>query len=64
MGRRAGCKVSSCHPLELWLLGRSPRYNAVGTGHLLDLMRGAGFTATERLDGRFYQPVLVGHREA
>jgi len=27
-------------------------------------MRKAGFTKTERLDGRFYQPVLVGNREA
>ena len=39
------------------------RYNAVGTDHLLALMREAGFTSTERLDGRFYQPVLVGHRD-
>ena len=39
------------------------QYNAVGTDHLLALMRQAGFTATERLDGRFYQPVLVGNRE-
>jgi SAM-dependent methyltransferase len=38
------------------------RFNAVGTDHLLALMRWAGFTATERLDGRFYQPVLVGTR--
>jgi SAM-dependent methyltransferase len=38
------------------------RYNAVGTGHLLALMRRAGFTATERLDEGFYQPVLVGSR--
>jgi SAM-dependent methyltransferase len=38
------------------------KYNAVGTDHLLALMRAAGFTATERLDGRFYQPVLVGNR--
>ena len=38
------------------------RFNAVGTDHLLALMRQAGFTATERLDGRFYQPVLVGTR--
>jgi hypothetical protein len=38
------------------------RYNAVGTGHLLALMRKAGFTATERLDEAFYQPVLVGTR--
>jgi hypothetical protein len=39
------------------------QYNAVGTDQLLALMRRAGFTATERLDGRFYQPVLVGKRE-
>jgi len=39
------------------------RYNAVGTGQLLALMGQAGFTSTERLDGRFYQPVLVGNRE-
>jgi SAM-dependent methyltransferase len=38
------------------------RYNAVGTDHLLALMRQAGFTSVERLDGRFYQPVLVGDR--
>ena len=40
------------------------KYRAVGTDHLLALMHEAGFTATERLDGRFYQPVLVGNREA
>jgi hypothetical protein len=40
------------------------RYNAVGTDHLLALMRTAGFASTERLDGRFYQPVLVGNRNA
>jgi SAM-dependent methyltransferase len=40
------------------------KYNAVGTDHLLALMRRAGFTKAERLDGRFYQPVLVGDREA
>jgi hypothetical protein len=39
------------------------RYNAVGTDHLLGLMRRAGFTRAERLDERFYQPVLVGNRE-
>jgi SAM-dependent methyltransferase len=39
------------------------RYYAIGTGHLLDLMRQAGFASVERLDGRFYQPVLVGSRE-
>src|SRR5262249_17432252 len=40
------------------------QYNAVGTDHLLALMGRAGFTRVERLDGRFYQPVLVGNREA
>jgi hypothetical protein len=40
------------------------KYNAVGTDHLLALMRRAGFKKTERLDGAFYQPVLVGNREA
>jgi NAD(P)-dependent dehydrogenase (short-subunit alcohol dehydrogenase family) len=39
-------------------------YNAVGAGHLLALMCQAGFTKVERLDGPFYQPVLVGNREA
>ena len=39
------------------------RYHAVGTDHLLDLLGRAGFTSAERLDGRFYQPVLVGNRE-
>jgi SAM-dependent methyltransferase len=39
------------------------RYNAVGTGRLLALMAQAGFIATERLDGVFYQPVLVGSRK-
>lgn len=38
------------------------KYKAVGTEHLLVLMRQAGFTSTERLDGRFYQPILVGSR--
>lgn len=40
------------------------KYNAVGTDHLLALMRQAGYTHVERLDDRFYQPVLVGTREA
>ena len=40
------------------------KYHAVGTDHLLSLMRTAGFTRAERLDGRFYQPVLVGDRGA
>jgi SAM-dependent methyltransferase len=38
------------------------QYNAVSTNHLLALMRRAGFTRAERLDGCFYQPVLVGSK--
>jgi SAM-dependent methyltransferase len=40
------------------------QYNAIGIESLLALMHEAGFTSTEVLDGRFYQPVLVGNREA
>jgi SAM-dependent methyltransferase len=40
------------------------QYNAVGIDHLLALMGKAGFVSTKRLDWRFYQPVLVGNREA
>jgi hypothetical protein len=39
------------------------KYYAIGTERLLALMQSAGFTSTARLDGRFYQPVLVGNRE-
>jgi hypothetical protein len=38
------------------------KYYAVGTDRLLGLMRRAGFAPVARLDGRFYQPVLVGGR--
>ena len=38
------------------------KYNAVGTDRLLELMKEAGFTSTKRLDGRFFQPVLLGNR--
>jgi hypothetical protein len=39
------------------------KYYSIGTGRLLELMRRADFASVERLDGRFYQPVLVGSRE-
>ncbi len=38
------------------------RYNAIGTGRLLALMSQAGFASIDRIDGAFYQPVLVGIR--
>ena len=39
-----------------------PRYRAAGTEHWLELMKEAGFVDTERLDGRYFQPVLRGRR--
>ena len=38
------------------------RYYAVGIAKLMELMRQAGFAQVERLDGCFYQPILVGRR--
>lgn len=40
------------------------KYYAVGICRLMELMREAGFTAVERFDGRFFQPVLLGDRKA
>ncbi len=40
------------------------RYYAISTGRLCDLMREAGFQDVRRIDGAFYQPVLVGTRAA
>jgi hypothetical protein len=39
------------------------KYYAVGTDRLMELMRRARFASVERLDRRFYQPVLVGSKE-
>ena len=36
------------------------RYYAMSPGHLLALMKQAGFDDVKRLDGVFFQPVLVG----
>jgi SAM-dependent methyltransferase len=38
------------------------QYYAVGTDKLLGLMEEAGFREVQRLDGRFYQPVLLGRK--
>ena len=40
------------------------KYYAIGTDRLMELMRRAGFDSVERLDGKFYQPVLVGDRRS
>jgi SAM-dependent methyltransferase len=40
------------------------RYYAVSTSQLCELMREAGFQDVRRIDGAFYQPVLVGTRRA
>ncbi len=52
--------VGGDHPATHFMRSR---YSAIGTGRLVELMRQAGFSSVERLDGRFYQPVLVGTRE-
>lgn len=39
------------------------KYYAIGTDQLLGLMLEAGFRAVERLDGVFFQPVLVGTKQ-
>jgi len=38
------------------------RYYAIGMDRLANLMTQAGFVQVERLDGRFYQPILLGRR--
>ena len=38
------------------------RYDAVSTARLCELMREAGLADVRRLDGAFYQPVLIGTR--
>jgi hypothetical protein len=38
------------------------RYYAVTTARLCELMCEAGFESVQRLDGVFYQPVLIGTR--
>ena len=40
------------------------RYYAIPTSRLCELMRQAGFSDVRRLDGVFFQPVLVGTRAA
>jgi hypothetical protein len=37
-------------------------YYAVGIDTLLSLLEEAGFRNVQRLDGRFFQPVVVGTR--
>jgi ubiquinone/menaquinone biosynthesis C-methylase UbiE len=38
------------------------KYYAVHTSRLIELMKEAGFTEVKRLDGVFYQPVIIGKR--
>ena len=37
-------------------------YYAVGTTKLVDLMRAAGFSNVRRLDGRYFQPLIIATR--
>jgi SAM-dependent methyltransferase len=38
------------------------KYYAIETGSLIELMSQAGFSEVRRLDGRFFQPVIIGTR--
>lgn len=38
------------------------RYYAVSIDRLMELLRQAGFEAVRRIDGRFFQPLIVGRR--
>jgi SAM-dependent methyltransferase len=38
------------------------KYYAVGTSRLIELMSQAGFIDVRRLDGKFFQPVIVGKK--
>jgi hypothetical protein len=40
------------------------QYYAVGIDKLMTLMEEAGFQDVARLDGRFFQPIIVGTRRA
>ncbi len=40
------------------------KYNAVGTTRLIELMTEAGFVDVGRLDDKFFQPVIIGTRNA
>lgn len=37
-------------------------YYAIGTAKLVDLMKAAGFAHVRRLDGRYFQPLVIGTR--
>jgi SAM-dependent methyltransferase len=37
-------------------------YYAIGSTKLVDLMRAAGFSNPRRLDGRYFQPLIIGTR--
>ena len=49
-GRSAGARVLTTS------------YLAISVAHVRRLMQEAGFENVRRLDGRFFQPVLVGHK--
>jgi SAM-dependent methyltransferase len=40
------------------------KYYAISISRLLDLMQETGFVSIQRLDGVFFQPVLVGTKQA
>ncbi len=52
-----GCQQCQTHALR-------STYNTIGISKLMDIMSQAGFAGVNRLDGRFFQPLILGRREA
>ena len=52
--------IDRAAPLSPPLPARTTRYHAVALDHLVAQMLQAGFTTVDRLDDRFFQPLLVG----
>jgi len=40
------------------------KYYAISTGSICTLLQDAGFKKVRRIDDRFYQPVIVGTKDA
>jgi SAM-dependent methyltransferase len=54
--------VEDCGGAECKTYVMRGKYYAVTTGRLIELMSRAGFENVERLDGRFFQPIIIGTR--
>ena len=57
------CFVEDRGKLECTTHALRSTYYAVGIPKLMHLMRKAGFEDVKRIDGRFFQPVIIGTRK-